>query len=313
MLPTFLTLYHLKRKCQTCISRNGVITHYLHSTIPEPMVNVPSFCSRHTPLAFLMVFALVLTGCGGGGDGEDEASVQIRQGERSPAIEGASANIVSPEAEAVIGEDVEAIIEAENFEPGEQTDTERANEISNSENGQHFHLILDNEPYMANYEAGTPFDLSTLDSGAHTLIAFPSRSYHESVKGEDAYDLVNFYVAEESGSFPLREDEPAIIYSRPKGEYTGADAEQIMLDFYLHNVELSEDGHKARYTIHEEGEEDSELASITLTEWAPAFVTGLESGTYVVRLQLLDEEDTVVPGTFNDTQREITVQLESDM
>lgn len=277
------------------------------------MVNLSYLCSRHAPLALLMVFALVIAGCGEAEEENGEASVQIRQGERSAAIEGASASIVSPEAEEVVGEEVEAIVEAENFEPGGQTETERANEIANSENGQHFHLILDNQPYMANYEAGTPFDLGSLDPGAHTLVAFPSRSYHESVKGEDVYDLVNFYVEEESGSFPLSEDEPAIIYSRPKGEYTGSAAERIMLDFYLHNVELSEDGYKAKYTIHEEGEEDSTLASITLTEWAPAFVTGLESGTYVVRLQLLDESDSVVPGTFNDTQREITVDLEEEM
>ncbi len=277
------------------------------------MVNLSCFHSRHAPLAFLMVFALVLVGCGENGEENGEPSVQIRQGERSPAIEGASASIVSPEAEEVVSGEAEAIVEAENFEPGVQTETERANEIANSENGQHFHLIVDNQPYMANYEEGAPFDLGSLDSGAHTLVTFPSRSYHESVKGEEAYDLVNFYVEEESGSFPLGEDEPAIIYSRPKGEYTGAGAERIMLDFYLHNVELSEDGYKARYTIHEAGQEESEVASITLTEWAPAFVTGLESGTYVVRLQLLDEEGSVVPGTFNDTQREITVKREGEM
>lgn len=277
------------------------------------MFNAICFRSRRTPLALFLVLALALVGCGGNGDGDGEPTVQIRQGDRSPAIEGATVSIVSPESEEVLEEgQVEAIVEAENFEPGEQTDTDRAEEIANSENGQHFHMIPDNEPYLANYETGTPFDIGSLDSGAHTLVAFPSRSYHESVKGEDAYDIVNFYVGEETGSFPLGEDEPAIIYSRPKGEYTGADAERIMLDFYLHNVELSEDGYRARYTIQEEGGQGDELASITLTEWAPAFVTGLESGTYVVRLQLLDEDDTVVPGSFNDTQREITVEREEE-
>lgn len=277
------------------------------------MLNVPRFSSRSTPLVVLMVFALVLAGCGGTDNGEGESSVQIRQGERSPDIEGASANIVSPEQGEVVSRDVQAVVEAENFETGVQTNTDRAKKIANSEKGQHFHMIVDNKPYMANYETGTPFALDSLEPGAHSLVAFPSRSYHESVKGEDAYDLVNFYVQEETGSFPLGGNEPAIIYSRPKGTYTGAAADSIMLDFYLHNVELSEDGYKARYTIREQGQEDSQLASATLTEWAPAFVTGLESGTYVVRLQLLDENNSVVPGPFNDTQREITVKREEDM
>lgn len=274
------------------------------------MIQTLPILPRRSSIVALLVFGLLLVGCGGDGDGTD---VQIEEGDRSPAIEGASAQVVSPEDDEVLDEtDVEAVVEAENFETGVQTDTDRAEEIANSEDGQHFHLILDNEPYMANYEAGTPFDVGTLEPGAHTLIAFPSRSYHESVKEEDAYDVVNFYVQEEIGDFMIQDEEPAIIYSRPKGDYSGADAERIMLDFYLHNVDFDEDDYKARYTIRSE-EGGNELASITLTEWAPAFVTGLESGTYVVQLQLLDEEDNPVPGPTNDTQREITVEREESV
>lgn len=254
--------------------------------------------------AFLLAGALViLSGCGGGGDG-----VQIEKGDRSPAIDGAMARITAPATRAVVdSQGVDITIEAENFETGVQTETERANEIANSANGQHFHVIVDNGPYMANYEAGTPFDLGSLEPGAHTAFVFPSRSYHESVKGPDAYAMVNFYVQEESGEFMVGPEDPAIVYSRPKGTYSRADAERIMLDFYLHNVELSADGYRAQYTIRSTGEQASEVASTTLTEWAPAFVTGLESGTYEVNLQLLDGQGNVVPGPFNDTTREIVV------
>jgi hypothetical protein len=256
------------------------------------------------PLA-LVVGLLFLAGCGGGGDGGGNG-VQIEQGERSPAIAGANALITSPADSAVLDSpNVQVIVDANNFETGVQTDTERAQAIANSGNGQHFHVILDNGPYMANYEAGTPFDIGELDPGAHTLFAFPSRSYHESVKSDTSYDFINFYVGEESGEFMLGPDDPAIVYSRPKGTYSGEGAEKIMLDFYLHNVELSSDGYKAKYTIRSGG---SEVASITLTEWTPAFVTGLSSGTYEVNLQLLDADGNVVSGPFNDTTREITVE-----
>jgi hypothetical protein len=82
------------------------------------------------------------------------------------------------------------------------------------------------------------------------------------------------------------------------------------MDFYLHKVTLGEDGYKARYTVHSaDASADAEpLASITLTEWTPAFMTGLASGTYVVRLELLDAEGNVVPGVYNTTEREITVE-----
>ena len=255
------------------------------------------------PLAVLVAGLLVLAGCGGGGD---EGGVQIQKGERSPTIDGANALITAPADSAVLDSpNVEVVVDADNFETGVQTSTDRAKEIANSANGQHFHLILDNGPYMANYEAGVPFDIGELEPGAHTLFAFPSRSYHESVKSDTSYDVINFYVGEESGEFMLGPDEPAIIYSRPKGTYSGAGAEKIMLDFYLHNVDLSSDGYKAKYTLRSGG---SEVASITLTEWTPAFVTGLSSGTYEVNLQLLDADGNVVPGPFNDTTREITVE-----
>lgn len=204
------------------------------------------------------------------------------------------------------------VVEVENFEAGVQTETARAEEIANSANGQHMHVIVDNEPYLANYTPGEPFDIGTLEEGAHTIVTFPSRSYHESVKNDGAHDILNVWMGEETGDFPLDPSEPAIIYSRPKGSYSGAGAERIMLDFFLHNVSLSEDGYKARYTVQAaDAPADADpLASITLTEWAPAFMTGLESGTYIVRLELLDADGNVVPGTFNTTEREITVDRE---
>lgn len=253
-------------------------------------------------LALLITVALV-AGCGGGGP-----NVQIEVGERSPAFDSAQARFASPADSMVVDSaNVSVVVDAMDYELGVQTETPRADAIANSGNGQHVHIIVDNGPYMANYEAGTPFSIGELSDGAHSAFVFPSRSYHESVKGENAYDVVNFYVNEETGSFSLDPSQPTIIYSRPKGTYSGAGAERIMLDFYLHNVELSETGYKARYEIREQGAQES-VASITLTEWTPAFVTGLESGTYVVHLQLLDADGTVVPGTWNDTEREITVE-----
>lgn len=270
------------------------------------------FLMRTMRLAFStpLLLAVLLVGCGGGA-GDDAPGVTITPGERSPAIEGASARFSAPEDSTVLDNpDTSVVVEVESFEAGVQTDTPRREEIANSSNGQHMHVIIDNEPYLANYTPGEPFDIGTLEEGPHTLVTFPSRSYHESVKSEDGYDILNVWVGEESGDFPLDPSQPTIIYSRPKGMYSGAGAERIMLDFYLHNVTLSEDGYKARYTVRpaDAAAADEPLASITLTEWAPAFMTGLEPGDYVVTLELLDENDDVVPGTFNTTEREITVE-----
>ena len=274
-----------------------------------------SFSSRITrfPLFLPLLLGLLLVGCGGADGGE--SGVTITPGERSPAIEGALASFSTPEDSVVVDDpNVSVVVDVESFEAGTQTQTPRNSELASSPEGQHMHVIVDNQPYMANYTPGEPFDVGTLDEGAHSLVVFPSRSYHESVKGEDAYDILNFWVGEETGTFPLDPSQPTIIYSRPKGTYSGASADRIMLDFYLHNVTLSPDGYKAHYTIRpaDVGADAEPLASATLTEWAPAFVTGLEPGHYIVRLELLDGEGNVVPGLYNTTEREITVEASEE-
>ncbi|WP_245850334.1 hypothetical protein [Longimonas halophila] len=274
-----------------------------------------TFTRRLSALALVLAGLLIFAGCGGDApesdNGDDANTVTLEAGERAPAIDGAMARFEVPESEAVLepGE-VNVEVAVENFTPGEQTEVPRREQLANSGNGQHTHIILNNDPYFANYNAeDEPFSLGELEPGAYSAFVFPSRSFHESVKSEDAFDVVNFYVGEdaEGADFPLEEGEPSIIYSRPKGTYSGADAERIMLDFYLYNVELSEDGYRAHYTIEEEGS-DEPVAELTMDEWTPAFVEGLDSGTYTFTLELLDENDERVPGTFNYTEREVEVE-----
>ena len=238
-----------------------------------------------------------------------EPKVTIEVGERSPAFPGAKARFTSLEEGDVLDDNnVSVVVDVENYELGIQTETPRAKEIANSAKGQHVHIILDNDPYFADYEAGVPFDIGVLDEGPHTLVVFPSRSYHESVKSKNSVDIVNFYVGKKEGEFMLDESKPTVIYSRPKGKYEGKDAEKIMLDFYIINIKPS-DGYQVNYTIRK-NEPDAVEHSITMKEWKPAFVTGLTSGEYIITLQLLDKDGNLVEGPFNNTQRAVTVVAE---
>ena len=238
-----------------------------------------------------------------------EPKVTIEVGERSPAFPGAKARFTSLEEGDVLDDNnVSVVVDVENYELGIQTETQRAKEIANSAKGQHVHIILDNDPYFADYETGVPFDIGVLDEGPHTLVVFPSRSYHESVKSKNSVDIVNFYVGKKEGEFMLDESKPTVIYSRPKGKYEGKDAEKIMLDFYIINIKPS-DGYQVKYTIRK-NEPDAVEHSITMKEWKPAFVTGLTSGEYIITLQLLDKDGNLVEGPFNNTQRAVTVVAE---
>lgn len=254
-----------------------------------------------------MVFSSFLSaGCGN----ERERGAVLYTAERSPGIPGARVDIALPADGQVFPGDRSVPVElrVSGFELGAPTDTPRADEIANSQRGQHVHLIVDNRPYTAVYELD---DVAVeLAPGPHTLFAFAGRSYHESVKTPGAWDFVNFYVGEDSGEFSLDADAPAIVYSRPKGTYSGAAAGEIMLDFYLFNVELGSDGYTARYTIV--GKEDPDRRySIDIDRWVPAFASGLESGTYSVTLELLRDGEPV-GGEWNSTTREIVVMTEED-
>ena len=158
---------------------------------------------------------------------------------------------------------------------------------------------------MAKYDDET-FAIGGLAPGAHTLRAFPSRSWHESVKKPGAFVAHTFYVGEKSGEPALKADQPLLTYSRPKGEYVGADARNIMIDFYLSNCELGPDAYKVIASI------DGNVLD-TLTEWTPHHIKGLSEGEHTIRLQLIGSDgQPVVNGGFNDTERKITVKKKAD-
>jgi hypothetical protein len=96
---------------------------------------------------------------------------------------------------------------------------------------------------------------------------------------------------------------PLLTYSRPKGEYKGADADAIMIDFWLANAKLQGDGgdYRVRYSV--DGGEAKYL-----DKWEPIWLTGWAAGKHTVKLELVDKSGNVVDnGGYNSTSREITV------
>lgn len=166
--------------------------------------------------------------------------------------------------------------------------------------GQHVHFILDNKPYAAHYEDGEPQVFEGVEPGTHTLRAFPSRHYHLSLKKGRPFDTVVFHVKEKSEEFNFDPDKPYLTYSRPKGTYSAEAAQDLLLDFYVSNIELGEDA-KAVYSI--DGEKQGEL-----TEWKPQLIS-LEPGEHDVNLKLVDGDGELIEnGGYNDTTRTITVK-----
>jgi len=207
--------------------------------------------------------------------------------------------------------------------------------------GNHIHVILDNQPYEAYYNLDQPFELRNIQDGEHTLRVFPSRPWHESFKNDGAFQMVKFSVknggadttkpattnngqqmsnnnananaqakptpegkdmqASTSGSIDAKK--PLLTYSRPKGEYKGADADAVMIDFWLFNGKLSGDGgeYRVRYTV------DGGDAKY-IEKWEPIWLSGWTAGKHTLKLELVNQNGEAVDnGGYNVTSRDITI------
>lgn len=184
------------------------------------------------------------------------------------------------------------------YELGQQTPDALQKNCANSAKGQHIHVLVDDKPYAARYTAS--FNDLKIEAGEHRILAFLSRSYHESIKTNDAFLAIRTAI-DQSGSILKSEKitNPMVWYSRPKGTYTGkAATEKVMLDFYLVNTDLK-NGNKVKAEIN------GEIHMID--NWQPYYIEGLPIGTNNITLSLLDKDGNLIKTEQNPISREFTL------
>ncbi len=177
------------------------------------------------------------------------------------------------------------------YELGAKTINTVENQLANSGKGQHIHFIINNGPYSAHY---TNNFKKKLKNGNNVILAFLSRSYHESVKNPNAFVLTQI------GDEKVDLNNEFLFYSRPKGTYKGKDTEKLLLDFYLINTTISPEGNKVKATIN-----DTEFI---ITEWAPYYLQGLPKGDIKIRLELINSEGELIDSPFNPSIRNVTLE-----
>jgi len=213
-------------------------------------------------------------------------------------FEDASLELIMPPSESMnTGLEVPFKFKVANYELGAQTEEARQN-LANSGNGQHIHLIIDNEPYSAHYESEF---IKNVESGNHYAIAFLSRSYHESVKNPNAYEVFQFSTGDDTQPEMMDLNQPMLFYSRPKGTYSGEGAQKVLFDFYLHNVELSELGYNVRATINDKTE-------FVFERWRPYIIEGLPMGENKIRIDLIDNQGDIINPKVNTVERVFTLE-----
>ena len=233
-----------------------------------------------------------------------DVDVQIVKVEATPSGDNASITLVFPENGAILENRVEVQTRVMNFPIGVIMEFDRADEIGNYYDGQSIRAVVDNYPCVINTGPSlSPFDMEgqpfedvfrfalpyDLKDGFHFVRVFLCRSYGESLKKPGCFDLHYFYVKNKKLKKTLNMKAPFLTYNEPSGQIELKSKDPILLDFYLSNCVLSEDGYRVRVTV------DGKISKILL-EWAPYYIYGLDSGKHKLKLELLNKNNKLVKG-----------------
>ena len=233
---------------------------------------------KYTPLLLVLFIASCST----------KSEITITKVLGSPEYPNAKISLDEP---TIVDDDYEFIFNVSDYELGIQTLTDFDYNLANSGKGQHIHFIVNNGPYSAHYEN---IFIKKLKDSSNVILAFLSRSYHESVKNKNAFVLTQV------GEKNIDLNNEFLFYSRPKGTYKGVDTEKLLLDFYLVNTEISANGNKVRATI-----QDKEFI---IEEWAPYYIEGLPKGEIKIKLELIDASGNLIESPFNPSDRTVILE-----
>ena len=282
------------------------------------------------PFALLAATLLVLSGCGNDdapgeavegeaqlgpsevvevvGDVDPDSPLAgielVRSEDVGPSYPNARIGFSSPDPGSRFdeGEPVEVGFSLSGFDLRVETPEGDERGIARAPDGQHIHFIVNDRSYQAIYDASEPLVLDDLPAGTHVLRAFPGRDWHESVKTPGALAQRLIVVGEDAAAYPPPEEwGPTLIYSRPQGEYEGAMADSILVDFVVSNARLTADGYRVRLTVNDERQ-------FVMSEWAPHLLLGMPEGDHTLRLELLDPEGLIVQSPFHPIEREFQVR-----
>ena len=157
-----------------------------------------------------LLFVFLFASC------NNETEISITKVLGSPEYENAKLSLEDP----IISEDgYEFSFNVDRYELGIQTLKDFEYSLANSAKGQHIHFIVNNDPYSAHYN--DKFS-KKLEGDSNVILAFLSRSYHESVKNP------NSFVLTQVGEDKIDLNKEFLFYSRPKGTYEGLDTEYLL-------------------------------------------------------------------------------------
>ena len=122
------------------------------------------------------------------------------------------------------------------------------------------------------------------------------------MKRQSSFAAAIFYYQHQKQGDTLNVDlqKPYLTYNEPQGKYPYSQSNPILLDFLISNCDLSSDGYKVALMIDGQNIQ-------ALTDYTPYYIYNLNRGKHKIRLELLDENDKIVPGFSNMIERDIEI------
>ena len=270
------------------VSKRVNLNFIILPNIKKTYFNMIKFKTNFNLIFLFSTILLIFYSCS-----NTDKKISLKKVEGSPAYDNSSIEIKDI---TNVGENFMFSFDINNYDLGAQTKKEFDYNLANSELGQHIHFIVNNGPYSAHYVDNFETKLTADNS---VILAFLSRSYHESVKNPNAYILTQIG---DTNNVDLENE--FIFYSRPKGTYKGSDTEKLLLDFYLVNTDLDPEGNKVKISIRQ----NDKTHDFLVDEWTPFYIEGLEKGEVSITLELLNNDGELIETPFNPTSRTVVLQ-----
>jgi hypothetical protein len=122
--------------------------------------------------------------------------------------------------------------------------------------------------------------------GNNVFLAFLTDQNNISVKKNKAHLLKNVVIGDMETLFEM--NLPHLFFYQPQAEN-----KQPILDFYLVNTSIAENGNKVKVTLN--------TTEFIVDKWAAYTIKGLTKAENTIRIQLVDKNNNLIDGPFNDS------------
>ncbi len=205
-----------------------------------------------------------------------------------PVYKDAALSLVSPKGKARLGKN-DFEFDVKNFPLGVGTVEQEKTKLKAQSEGQHIKFIYSGHlPKITN----TTMLEEDLSAGENYIFAVLSRSYNLSVHAAKEGYLMSKISIYENKSKIEKATGIHLVPISPVGQYEYEVSKKILLDFYLVNTQLKENGNYVLVTI-----DDTEFM---IKKWVPFTIEGLSAGMHSVSFKLMDVNNHLISGPFND-------------